>query len=350
MGAVATGGLPAMDRAALARSALRLAEERTGASRFAAHPAPGGSSRVPGGVPDHEPDPPAQVVTPFPGAPGAAVPADGGGAVGVADGVGARGALVERPGRHLDVDPEASARLLPVPTELGGLLPDGALRRGSTVVVAGSTSLVLRLLAEVSRSGGWVALVGLPDLGVLAAHQLGLALDRVALVPEPGPEAPTAVAALLDGVDAVVVGPVAALTDGDRRRLSARARERSAVLLPTAPWPGAHVVLTAERSRWQGLGHGNGHLRSRALTVRRQGRGAAGRATVLDVTVPALPHPWSDHVAEQVLGIADGPAVRSDAGSATAGAATGVGAGVVVADPGPVAGTAPWTSGRRRAG
>lgn len=309
MGAVATGGPPAADRAALARSVLRLAEERTGASRFAAHPAPGGSSPVLDGVPDLGPDASTQVVTPFPGAPDAVVPADGG---------GARGALVERPGRHLDVDPEVSARLLPVPTDLGGLLPDGALRRGSTVVVAGSTSLALRLLAEVSRSGGWVALVGLPDVGLLAAHQLGLALDRVALVPEPGPEAPTAAAALLDGVDAVVVGPAAALTDGDRRRLSARARERSAVLLPTGPWPGAHVVLTAERSRWEGLGQGSGRLRSRALTVRRQGRGAAGRATVLDVIVPALPRPWS--------------------------------APVSVADPAPVVGTAPWTSDRRRAG
>lgn len=191
------------------------------------------------------------------------------------------------------VDLEASARLLAVPAGLGALLPEGGLRRGSTVVVAGSTSLVLGLLADVSRSGGWVALVGLPDAGVLAAHQLGLALDHVALVPEPGPGSATAVAALLDGVDAVVVGPAAALTDADRRRLSARARERSAVLLPTGPWPGAHVVLTAERSRWEGLGQGSGRLRSRALTVRREGRGAAGRATVLDVTVPAVPHPWA---------------------------------------------------------
>ena len=240
-----TGDVPE-HRAALARSVLRLAEERTGASRA-------GALR---GTP------------------------------------GPTGVAVERADAWAAVDPEASARLLPVPGGLGALLPEGALRRGSTVVVTGSTSLVLGLLADVSRSGGWVALVGLPDAGLLAAHQLGLDLDRVALVPAPGPEASTAVAALLDGVDAVVVGPATALTDADRRRLSARARERSAVLLPTAPWPGAHVVLTAERSRWEGLGQGSGRLRSPALTVRRQGRGAAGRAEVLDVTVPAMPHPW----------------------------------------------------------
>ncbi|EYR62479.1 hypothetical protein N866_08275, partial [Actinotalea ferrariae CF5-4] len=208
-----------VDRAAVARSVLRRAEERTGA-RALSVPAVLAAPSVTG-------------VLPGPG--GLGPGADG----------------VERSAPEV-VDPEASARLLPVPAGLGALLPEGALRRGSTVVVAGSTSLVLGLLVEISRSGGWIALVGLPDAGVLAAHQLGLTLDRVALVPAPGPEAATAVAALLDGVDAVVVGPAVALTDADRRRLSARARERSAVLLPTAAWPGAHVVLTAAQSRWEG--------------------------------------------------------------------------------------------------
>lgn len=306
MGAVATGASPATDRAALARSVLRLAEERTGASRFVARPTP----QAPGSlredalqdVADPAPRAVGPVLTPLSGS------AEGAGAAVAPVGPVVVGAPVER-SVGVDLDPEASARVLPVPPELGVLLPEGTLRRGATVVVTGSTSLVLRLLADVSRSGGWVALVGLPDVGVLAAHQLGLVLDRVALVPDPGPEAPTAVAALLDGVDAVVVGPAVALGDGDRRRLSARARERSAVLLPTAPWPGAHVVLTAERSRWEGLGQGSGRLRSRALTVRRAGRGAAGRTTVLDVTVPALPHPWSAvDDAPQVVDVLDGTA------------------------------------------
>lgn len=315
MGAVATGASPTTDRAALARSVLRLAEERTGASRFVARPAP----QAPGSlledalqdVVDPPPRASGPVLTPLSGSAegaGAAVAPAGPVVAGAPVGPVVAGAPVER-SAGVDLDPEASARVLPVPPELGVLLPEGTLRRGATVVVTGSTSLVLRLLADVSRSGGWVALVGLPDAGLLAAHQLGLVLDRVALVPDPGPEAPTAVAALLDGVDAVVVGPAVALGDGDRRRLSARARERSAVLLPTAPWPGAHVVLTAERSRWEGLGQGSGRLRARALTVRRAGRGAAGRATVLDVTVPALPHPWSAvDDAPQVVDVLDGAA------------------------------------------
>jgi hypothetical protein len=182
-------------------------------------------------------------------------------------------------------EPAAGARVLPVPPGLAGVLPTGALERGSTVVVHGSTSLALGLLAEASRTGSWVALVGLPGAGVLAAAQLGLDLDRVVLVPAPGPDGPTVLAALLDGVDVVVVGDVA-LGDGDRRRLSARARERGAVLLSIGAWSGAHLVLTAEVTRWEGLGHGHGRLRSRRMTVRCAGRGAAARGWLAEVTVP----------------------------------------------------------------
>ncbi|MDT0164979.1 hypothetical protein Q9R32_05360 [Actinotalea sp. AC32] len=245
------GGGPG--RAELARSVLRLAEERTGAARW------------------------VRPVTRTAEPRARAVPEDAARAV-----------------PRVPDDPEAVARLLPVAPGLDALLPAGGLARGSTVVVDGSTSLVLALLAQASAEGAWVALVGLPDAGVLAAHQLGLALDRVALVPAPGADAPTVVAALLDGFDAVVVGPAAVLADADRRRLAARARERSAVLVPTTPWPGAHVVLDAAEAHWEGLGRGHGRLRSRRLTVRRTGRGGAVHGSVHEVVVPSCPHPWQD--------------------------------------------------------
>ena len=171
--------------------------------------------------------------------------------------------------------PEHAGGALPVAPFVAALLP-GGLTRGLTLCVSGSTSLVLTLLAEASAAGGWVAVVGMPAVGVLAAHQLGLALDRVVLVPDPGPDGPRVLAALVDGVDAVVVGDVA-LADADRRRLSARARERASVLVATTPWPGASVVLSVEGTRWSGVGRGDGRLRDRVLTVSRYGRGAAAR-------------------------------------------------------------------------
>jgi len=176
---------------------------------------------------------------------------------------------------------------LPVPGALSGLLPDG-LRRGSTVAALGSTSLVLALLAEACSGGAWAAVVGQSTVGLLAASQAGVDLERLAVVPQPGIEAPTVVAALLDGMDVVLVGPEAVLTDGDRRRLVSRARERGAVLLTSGTWPGADVVLTAERGRWSGVGAGDGRLRRCELRVTRTGRGGAGVRQSVELTLPLV--------------------------------------------------------------
>src|SRR5438552_1648958 len=70
----------------------------------------------------------------------------------------------------------ASERLLPVAEGLAELLPRGGLRRGSVTVVAGSYALALALVVEASSTGSWVAVLGIGDLGILAGHELGLAL------------------------------------------------------------------------------------------------------------------------------------------------------------------------------
>jgi hypothetical protein len=175
---------------------------------------------------------------------------------------------------------------LAVPSALTPLLPDG-LRRGSTTAVLGSTSLVLAMIAAACTAReAWAAVVGQPSLGLLAAAQTGVALDRLAVVPRPGVDAPTVVAALLDGIDVVVVGPGTHLADSDRRRLMARARDRGSVLLSTAPWAGAGTVLTVEGGRWTGVGEGDGRLRAHELQITRTGRGSAGQAQDLRVVLP----------------------------------------------------------------
>lgn len=190
------------------------------------------------------------------------------------------------------LDPHA--RRLPVQSALAGLLPGGGLPVGGTLAVQGSTSLLLGLLAAASQDGAWVAFVGAPAVGLVAAADAGLALERVAVVPTPGADAPTVVAALLDGVDVVVLGPAVVLLDADRRRLAARARERGAVLATTTAWPGAHVTLQARGGAWWGADQGAGWLRRRTLRVRRTGRGAAARPLDLEVEVPVAPTAW-DH-------------------------------------------------------
>jgi hypothetical protein len=190
-------------------------------------------------------------------------------------------------------EPGADGRVLPVGAPLATLLPGGGLRRGTTVAVAGTvgaTSLVLALLAEASAGGAWAGVIGRPDLGLVAAAEAGVALERLALVPYPGADLVAVTAALLDGLDLVVVaGRV--LHGSDRARLAARARQRGAVLLPLGPWPGADVELTCEQGRWQGVGAGSGdvgRLRTRRVCVRLRGRGVAPAGRSARLLLPGV--------------------------------------------------------------
>jgi hypothetical protein len=173
----------------------------------------------------------------------------------------------------------ADERLLPVLPALRPLLPHQGLRRGTTVAVARSAALALALVAGASAAGSWVAAVGLPDLGIVAAAETGIALERLALVPVPGARAwPTVVAAFLDAVDVVLVRSPAGLPAAPARRLAARARERGAVLVPLGAWSEpADLRLAVTSSDWHGLGQGHGSLRARRVEVVASGRGAAAR-------------------------------------------------------------------------
>jgi hypothetical protein len=263
----------------------------------------------------------------------------------------------------------ARERLLEVPAPLAGMLPDGGLRRGSTLTLragdgTGCTSLALALTALVTQSGSWVAAVGLPSLGLVAAAQLGAALDHVALVPAAGAQWPVVAAALLDCVDVLLLAPGGRVLPADARRLSAKARERGAVMMvfqppartpavrtaatPTAAtraavgsWPEVtDLHLAVSRTRWDGLERGSGHLQARVVDVVVTGRRAAARARTWQVWLPG-----PDGRVAAVPSVT-GPGVT---GSGVAG--SGV-AGPGVAGPGvtgelrtPAAGLAPTGSG-----
>lgn len=199
--------------------------------------------------------------------------------------------LLDRVERRPVAAVEPDGRVLPVVAELAGLLPSGGLRRGSTVAIperAGATSLLFALLAEASAGGAWTGVVGRPELGLVAAAEAGLVLDRVALVPDPGAELVAVTVALLDGMDVVVVSGAAGagVRAGDRQRLAARARQRGAVLCSLGPWPGADVELRCAEGRWSGLGTGEGRLRARRARVHLGGRGAAATGRSARILLP----------------------------------------------------------------
>jgi hypothetical protein len=183
----------------------------------------------------------------------------------------------------------AAERLLPVVPALRPLLPGRGLRRGTTVTVSRSAALALALVAGASAAGSWMAAVGLPDLGIVAAAETGVALERLALVPTPGARAwPAVVAALLDAVDVVLVRSPARLPAAQARRLAARARERGAVLVPLGPWPEpADLRLAVTTSTWTGLGQGHGNLQARQVEVLVTGRGAATRERRVHLWLPS---------------------------------------------------------------
>jgi hypothetical protein len=193
--------------------------------------------------------------------------------------------------------------VLPVPDVLRSVLLGGGLRRGSTVeigltgplapgrsgpgvdpeearyleaVAPGGCSLLLLLLAEVSGAGSWCALVNGPGVGLAAAAEAGVALDRLALVPEPGRDWVRVVAALLDGFDLVAVRAPTVLRPVDARLLAARVRRQGAVLVSLGPWAGADVRIRPVAARWEGLGAGHGRLSTHRLLVGVSGRGVVG--------------------------------------------------------------------------
>ena len=176
----------------------------------------------------------------------------------------------------------AGDRVLPVGGPLGAELPRGGVQRGSTIALdgaigAGATTIGLQLAAAATAPGEWAAIVDADGtIGARAAEAAGVVLERCALVRRvPRDRWATVVAALLDGVALVVAGVPPYLRPGDARRLTARARERAAVLVALGPWPAeASLRLHASCGEWTGLGVGTGLLESRVVDVRVEGRGA----------------------------------------------------------------------------
>jgi len=187
----------------------------------------------------------------------------------------------------------AGRRMLPVPEPLAELFPGGGMRRGSMVTVdsiSGTTSLALALVAAASQAGSWAAAVGSwsAELGLVAAAELGVCLERFTLVPDAGSHWPAVMATLLDAVDVVLIGGTAPVRAVDARRLAARARERGTVLIVLGScWPErTDMRLTVTAARWRGVGQGCGHLQARQVEVVATGRGAASRRRATRLWLP----------------------------------------------------------------
>ena len=177
-----------------------------------------------------------------------------------------------------DLLPDSETRL-PVPQLLADVLPD-ALPRGTVAVLSGARSLSLSMVAAVTAAGGNVAIVGQPDIGLLAAVEMGADLSRLAVIPDPGSDPVEVAAVLMDGMDLVVLalgGRSVPLTRA--RAVVARAHHKGCTLLVTdGDWQGASIRLQARVCGYETTASTPGFGRIKQVRLQINGVCARGRA------------------------------------------------------------------------
>jgi hypothetical protein len=122
---------------------------------------------------------------------------------------------------------------LPVPAPLAPVLPMRGLERGRVHGVTGdaAASLVYALVAAASAEGAWCAFVDMPHAGLRAAHEHGVALERVVCIDtDRSLSWGRVVGALTDGIDIIVArDPVC--TAAEARKVASRVKAQGAVLI-----------------------------------------------------------------------------------------------------------------------
>ena len=174
--------------------------------------------------------------------------------------------------------PPARDRCLPVDEVFAPLLPDAGLQRGRVIGCSGvaAWSLALGMISRAVSTGSWVAFVGTPTVGLEAASEIGVALDRVVLVDVDGGSSVWAerVAAAADGFELIVTSPPVG-AERVARRVRQRLQARGVVLLavsPRTPSLACDVELSSTAVAWAGIGQGSGYLMARRVTLAVAGR------------------------------------------------------------------------------
>jgi hypothetical protein len=185
----------------------------------------------------------------------------------------------------------ATQHVLAVVPALEELLPWAGLARGSTIAVRGAAarSLAFALVSKAVRDGAWIAVVGVPSLGLASAAGFGIPLERVVIVePATAPDWISAIGTAIDSFDVVLA---TGTRSADLRRFQPRARERGTVLvILDTPEPGgaglqgrtreplsSDVAIDASIVRWYGLHAEAGHLAARQVALVAGGRRGAAR-------------------------------------------------------------------------
>ena len=196
--------------------------------------------------------------------------------------------------QQLDTKPQVVERLA-VADDVRELLPDSGLVRGRIVRCSGDAglSLALSLCSLATQQGSWLGVVGVEHLGLLAAVEHGVALERTVLVhpPKTSREWSITVAAAIEGLDLLIVAVPERLSVNDARRVQTRLQSRRAVMIivdntvlsQSRSMNGsneaqqflADVVLDTKTKSWSGVDKGAGYLQHRDVRIRVSGRRVA---------------------------------------------------------------------------
>lgn len=163
-----------------------------------------------------------------------------------------------------------------------------------------SRSLALVCMGAAMPPGAWGAIVGMPDLGIEAARDLGVPIERVALVPHPGRAWFDVVASLAEAMPVVLAASPGRVTPTEAARLVARLRQSSSTLLIAGSWPNAATVVRSVRAEWQGLADGDGRIAGGTLLVEAASGGAPSVARIpIGGDAPALAPDPDEHTLHQ---------------------------------------------------
>lgn len=185
----------------------------------------------------------------------------------------------------------AHERTLPVADDLAELFVEGGLVRGRILTCTGlaATSLALALVAPVVEAGSWLGVVDLPTIGLDAASEFGLPLERVVAIN--GADVsddrfdnswaqrwPDVMAAAIDGFDVILAQIPTDVRPSAMRKVATRIQRRGAVVVLLGdPGPATcDGVLHTEPMGWVGVGDGHGHLQQRSVVVQASGRRMPG--------------------------------------------------------------------------
>ena len=202
--------------------------------------------------------------------------------------------------QQLNTKPQVVERLA-VADDVRELLPDSGLVRGRIVRCSGDAglSLALSLCSLATQQGSWLGVVGVEHLGLLAAVEHGVALERTVLVhpPKTSREWSITVAAAIEGLDLLIVAVPERLSVNDARRVQTRLQSRRAVMIivdntvlsQSRSMNGsneaqqflADVVLDTKTKSWSGVDKGAGYLQHRDVRIRVRGRRVARERSYL---------------------------------------------------------------------